>query len=240
MRPLSRAALLTLLLSGTARAWCPFGMAEIAGSFCVDRFEGSLKEVTASGEQDWPWNQVPAEGKRYKAVSRSRQVPQGYISGQQAAAACAEAGKRLCTAPEWQQACMGPKATTFPYGEAYQKGACNEHYHDKVYVGPYQRLYPKPAYDLKTMNDPRINNLGDTVAASGVFAQCTNDYGVFDMVGNLHEWVSDIKDGKGMFRGGYFNEAEKNGPGCAYKTTAHGFAYHDYSTGFRCCADLPR
>ena len=28
-----------------------------------------------------------------------------------------------------------------------------------------------------------------------------------------------------------------NGDGCTYRTAAHEFTYHDYSTGFRCCAD---
>jgi hypothetical protein len=28
-----------------------------------------------------------------------------------------------------------------------------------------------------------------------------------------------------------------NGDGCSYKTVAHDADYHDYSTGFRCCAD---
>jgi hypothetical protein len=29
-----------------------------------------------------------------------------------------------------------------------------------------------------------------------------------------------------------------NGEGCLYRTTAHGVSHWDYSTGFRCCADL--
>jgi hypothetical protein len=29
-----------------------------------------------------------------------------------------------------------------------------------------------------------------------------------------------------------------NGKGCDYVTTAHEARYWDYSTGFRCCADL--
>jgi hypothetical protein len=32
-------------------------------------------------------------------------------------------------------------------------------------------------------------------------------------------------------------DTQINGEGCAYATTAHGFDYHDYSTGFRCCLD---
>lgn len=30
-----------------------------------------------------------------------------------------------------------------------------------------------------------------------------------------------------------------NGAGCLYATTAHDVSHADYSTGFRCCADLP-
>ena len=34
-----------------------------------------------------------------------------------------------------------------------------------------------------------------------------------------------------------YGDAEQNGPGCHYVTSAHEITYHDYSTGFRCCAD---
>jgi formylglycine-generating enzyme required for sulfatase activity len=74
-----------------------------------------------------------------------------------------------------------------------------------------------------------------TVAKTGEHADCVNDYGVFDMVGNLHEWTDDKN---GTFQGGYYLDTSENGEGCAYRTTAHGFDYHDYSVGFRCCADL--
>ena len=43
----------------------------------------------------------------------------------------------------------------------------------------------------------------------------------------------------GRFRGGWYGDAENNGPGCTYVTSAHEPTYHDYSTGFRCCADAP-
>jgi formylglycine-generating enzyme required for sulfatase activity len=87
------------------------------------------------------------------------------------------------------------------------------------------------------MNDPRLDELPDTVAASGAFPRCTNGYGAVDMVGNLHEWVADPA---GTFLGGYFMDTLQNGPGCEYRTRAHGFTYHDYSTGFRCCSDRGR
>ena len=55
------------------------------------------------------------------------------------------------------------------------------------------------------------------------------------MVGNLHEWVDDPD---GTFQGGYYLDTHQHGDGCNYRTPAHDIYYHDYSTGFRCCADV--
>jgi len=84
------------------------------------------------------------------------------------------------------------------------------------------------------MNDPRLNQQPGTVAKTGEYGRCESTYGVFDMVGNLHEWVADPH---GAFLGGYYLDTKLNGDGCRYKTVAHAAVYHDYSTGFRCCAD---
>ena len=74
----------------------------------------------------------------------------------------------------------------------------------------------------------------DSLAATGAFTGCASPTGTFDMVGNLHEWIDDPG---GTFKGGFYADAELNGHGCLYTTTAHAMTYHDYSTGFRCCAD---
>jgi formylglycine-generating enzyme required for sulfatase activity len=87
------------------------------------------------------------------------------------------------------------------------------------------------------MNNPLINQLAESLIATGERSECTNVYGVFDMVGNLHEWIDDPD---GTFRGGYYMDTTRNGEGCKYATTAHSFTYHDYSTGFRCCMDPER
>jgi formylglycine-generating enzyme required for sulfatase activity len=77
------------------------------------------------------------------------------------------------------------------------------------------------------------------LAHTGSHPKCASPDGVFDLVGNLHEWVDEGPDanGHGRFRGGWYGDAENNGPGCLYVTSAHEPTYHDYSTGFRCCAD---
>ena len=78
-----------------------------------------------------------------------------------------------------------------------------------------------------------IRGSSGALSRTGAHAGCSNDYGVFDMVGNLHEWVDDPE---GTFQGGYYLDTHQNGDGCSYRTVAHEFTYHDYSTGFRCCA----
>jgi hypothetical protein len=49
-----------------------------------------------------------------------------------------------------------------------------------------------------------------------------------------------VSDPNGSFYGGYYQDVDTvgHGAGCGYKTTAHEARYHDYSTGFRCCADM--
>jgi hypothetical protein len=119
----------------------------------------------------------------------------------------------------------------FPYGDARDKGVCND-----VGVSPLHAFYPEApeTYTSGPMNDPRLNQVPKTLAKTGAFVRCTNTFGVYDMVGNLHEWVMSSRP---TFRGGYYQDTHLNGDGCAYRTTAHGSSYHDYSTGFRCCAD---
>jgi sulfatase modifying factor 1 len=79
-----------------------------------------------------------------------------------------------------------------------------------------------------------IDQLPDSLAPTGNHAQCVTAEGVYDMVGNLHEWTADEQ---GTFRGGYYLDTETLGPGCDYAATGHDRRYSDYSTGFRCCAD---
>jgi hypothetical protein len=218
-----------------AGAVCPPEMANVDDRFCVDRWEGSLVEMLSDGRDvPWPPFGVIQEGHVLRAVSAASVYPQAYISGAQAARACAAAGKRLCAPVEWRKACMGPDQSKFGYGNDRISGRCNDSGHS-----PMLRLFPQVATSwrlvgMTEMNDPRLNQLEATLAPTGSHDGCTNGYGVFDMVGNLHEWTSDPN---GTFQGGYYLDTHINGDGCDYRTVAHEFTYHDYSTGFRCCAE---
>jgi hypothetical protein len=88
-------------------------------------------------------------------------------------------------------------------------------------------------------NDPRLNQIDGGLAPTASYSHCSSPFGIYDCVGNLHEWGDDPADsnGHGRFRGGFYGDAEINGHGCLYTTSAHELTYHDYSTGFRCCVD---
>jgi hypothetical protein len=218
---------------------CPSDMVMIGRSYCVDTFEASLLESTDSGDKPWPYYEVLPEGVRVRAVSVAGVFPQGYISGVQAAAACEASGKRLCKPAEWKKACMGPKKTIFPYGNTRETGVCNDNGRSAMHFFN-KDLDDKPEHRWMwgfdgNMTDPRLNQLEGTLTRTGERTGCTNEYGVFDMVGNLHEWVDDPD---GTFQGGYYLDTHLNGDGCFYRTTAHPVSHLDYSTGFRCCADV--
>ena len=201
---------------------CPPGMA-LAGEACVDRWQAHLVDRS-------PFV-APVSG---TAATAAGMVPQGYISGDVAAAACAAAGKRLCSADEWMRACAGPDGTTWPYSDAYDDDddACNDSYaggHPVVdYFGTADGVW-----DSVHLNDAGINQQAGTVDPTGAHPGCVSADGIFDLHGNLHEWVADTE---GTFKGGFYADGALNGAGCGYTTTAHDTAWHDYSTGFRCCA----
>ena len=203
---------------------CPSNMAHV-GKSCVDKFEASLVEIHEDGsETSFSAHEAP-NGHNVRAVSRPNVVPQAHVSMIEAKRACKASGKRLCHAGEWKAACKGPESTRYPYGNKRIANACV----DTNRVSPMRKLYSDRAW---AMNDPRANQLPGTVEKTGTATACTNDYGVDDMVGNVHEWTDD-----GSFRGGYYLDTKLNGEGCDYRTTAHAASYYDYSTGFRCCAD---
>jgi sulfatase modifying factor 1 len=216
---------------------CPADMAVVDG-FCMDRYEAHVVEVLPNGteRQHSPFQGV--EGLVVRAKSEKGVIPQAYISQIQAAAACAASGKRLCAAKEFETACSGgDPANFYPYGgQVHMAGYCNEGKGSSMV-----RFYGKDPqqWTYEQFNDPRLNQAGGGLAPTGSFEKCVSPFGIHDCVGNLHEWGADPPDDQGRcrFRGGFYGDAENNGQGCHYVTRAHGPNYHDYSTGFRCCAD---
>jgi sulfatase modifying factor 1 len=221
----------------------------LAGRSCVDRYEAHLTFRGAGGALEvHPYQQRPLPGVRYVAASRERVYPQGYISRTESASACAEAGKRLCSRAEWQRACAGTAAATRVGTQPCNGG--KQHLMTLMFNQPFR-------YE-EHFNSPRLNTEPGFLARTGEYEACTSDLGAHDMVGNLHEWVTDpvtravivelefdgvrrqwqpAQPGNATFMGGFYSTSGEHGPACAFTTIAHEAAYHDYSTGFRCCKD---
>ncbi|WP_437831210.1 formylglycine-generating enzyme family protein [Sorangium sp. So ce1153] len=239
---------------------CPADMV-LVGGFCIDRYEAHLVTDAGGTLAVYPHFKRPEPGVRYLARSEAGVFPQAYISRVEAKAACVAAGKRLCTRQEWQRACRGNGVDRYPYGPRGERGRCNT---GKAHL--LRELFgehPPGGWSYERhFNSPDLNQKPGFLARSGDHAGCASELGVQDMVGNLHEWVSDMVDhdlvqrmrtegverrdqpwheGNGVFMGGFFSTTSELGPGCYFTTIAHEPTYHDYSTGFRCCdtADLP-
>jgi formylglycine-generating enzyme required for sulfatase activity len=166
------------------------------------------------------------------AVSAPHVTPQAYISKPTAKAACEAAGKRLCTLEEWKVACRGEQNTRHPYGDKYKIGVCNVHGTSH----PASILYGNASLGHW---DPRLNQVtvdgASLLRQTGETPKCRSawgDDGVYDMVGNLDEWVEDEKS---TFVGGFY--ARDTFRGCDARVSKHPPIFFDFTTGVRCCAE---
>jgi formylglycine-generating enzyme required for sulfatase activity len=147
---------------------CPADMVKVGNFFCIDQFEASRPDATA----DLPGTIETV------AMSRPGVLPWMLDDDNELAdAACAAAGKRLCSSFEWEVACRGPAMTNYGYGNSYDETICN---------------------GIDTFGPSGIKLL-----PTGAFAGCTNGWGAYDMNGNLWEHVAH-GDGKSV-RGGAYN-----------------------------------
>lgn len=149
-------------------------------------------------------------------------VDPGQVSWQGARAACEAAGKRLCTAQEWRTACTGSapidddatgsilddflEGRLYPYGDHHRANWCYD-------AGNREKSKPR---------------------ATGRMAGCRSPEGVYDLAGNVAEWVgSDAGDA--ALLGGHFYLGDKAHCGAVYDVFGVGLS--NPTTGFRCCSD---
>lgn len=165
-----------------------------------------------------------------KSVVLQGAVPNGYLNQLVARRACENAGKRLCTEAEWVRACRGQEDRAFPYGDTYVQGRCN------VFNGKHPAKILHGNYSIGHL-DPRLNHFvhdgAPLLHTTGSDPECRSRWGndaVYDMVGNLDEWIDDQS---GVFVGGFYSRGTRDG--CAARIGSHPPEYFDYSLGVRCC-----
>ncbi len=125
---------------------------------------------------------------------------------------CEEQGKRLCSEAEWEKACKGTRGFKYPYGNQFDPQKCN--------VG-------------RREGDKTIK--GKT-ARSGAKVDCVSDYGVYDMSGNVWEWVADYYDADAktfVLKGGSYGSSPEAAR-CSMRREGMAFMRRK-DIGLRCC-----
>jgi hypothetical protein len=155
------------------------------------------------------------------------QKPVVMTSWVQAEQTCSKEGKRLCTDSEWTLACEGQEHLPYPYGYTRNAEACNI---DKPHPDVDEKALANPA-----TRDAEVARL-DQRDASGSREACVSSYGVYDMTGNVDEWVvnESAKPFKSGLKGGYWGPVRDR---CRPMTTAHNEDFQFYQIGFRCCGE---
>jgi hypothetical protein len=189
--------------------------------FCIDPFEASLELGGAVGNVVQP----PGGDGSTTAVARTGRfvLPARGLSWHQAAAACANAGKALCTATQWQAACGGVEDLTYPYGEVFEPTRCNGFAAGRGDVVPTGGL-------VTSTITPKGENL-----ATG----CVSAFGVYDMSGNVWEWNASPRLGglrRGLAGGSFRSNA--TGLSCLTQDADAEPSEVNEAYGFRCCRTL--
>lgn len=112
----------------------------------------------------------------YEFPNKKSAIPVNVTVSEDAEKLCSKVGKRLCTKKEWIKACRGQKNFLYPYGEMYNPTKC----------------VTKPG-----------SSEAPPVQRSGSWTECRTDTGIYDMSGNMAEWVEEgtLMGGSGALSG---------------------------------------
>jgi hypothetical protein len=186
-----------------------------ASTYYVYRYEASRPDATAGG----------FGSAEHRSCSRAGVLPWRNVTHAEATAACAAAGKRLCTEAEWQRSCAGAAGRLYPYGNVYDEDACNGRDVDLDCVAP-------------DSDDVAVTGRAFGCPAPAV-TQCVSQDGAIDLSGNLKEWTSTAV-GASAFRvkGGAYDNIPQ-GLTCSFSFVAFAPDTAFPNLGFRCCSNTP-
>jgi len=165
---------------------------------------------------------------QYEAPNQAGARPMVMRDFRQSGKWCEDRGKRLCTEEEFETACEGPNLEPYFYGWQVDASVCNTN-------------KPWLAFDGHALDaggdkaKKEVDRLWQG-SVSGGYERCRTRDGIYDLLGNVEEWVVSRKGRRfpGALMGGFW---AKPWVGCRGTNDAHqpGFAF--YEVGWRCCAD---
>jgi formylglycine-generating enzyme required for sulfatase activity len=173
----------------------------------------------------------------YEAPNERGAKPLVMQSATDARGWCQARGKRLCTEDEWIGACEGDDKQAYPYGNRHVDDRCND---DKAWRQVNEATLAKWPADEAQAHAKELYQ----ATPSGSKSQCVTEDGVYDMTGNVEEWVvrtrEHANDWPYLLIGCYWSGCYGgNKPTCHSTNNAHGSEFRFYETGFRCCKDAP-
>jgi formylglycine-generating enzyme required for sulfatase activity len=172
---------------------------------------------------------------RYEAPNVLGEIPYALQTAYDGEAWCAGRNKRLCTQDEWERACEGPHGRLYPYGNEHHAGVCND---DHPWILVQWKALAKWPRDAAVDEATRLLQAD----MSGARAECVSEEGVFDLTGNVAEWVRRSTPPphagwdhvlKGCYWAGCYHEPH---PNCTFTNSAHPGSFRTYEAGFRCCS----
>ena len=164
---------------------------------------------------------------QFEAPNRRGAKPFVMKSFENARTWCAQRSKRVCSEQEFELACEGPDSRPLAYGWRVDRKLCNSAKGWRAFD-----VAKLSAGGEDTKNE--IERLWQG-SVSGHYLTCVSPFGIFDMMGNVEEWVS-TRTGRrfgGALMGGFW---AKPWTGCRGTNDAHETTFTFYETGFRCCA----
>lgn len=253
------------VLPGTSEG-CPDDMLLVAGNYCpnvlqkciehhteFDNDQAKKKKSEAKGEgkhtttvserclryeepsECLSKNRVPMRFcmDRYEWPNKKGELPALLVSWGDAKKLCEDQGKRLCMEAEFNFACEGEAMLPYTYGYVRDATACNI---DKPYrkreksLKKYERCMKKPECKAELERlDQRL--------PTGSMPRCVSPFGVYDLNGNINEWVERPKQkypNRSGLKGGWWGPVRGR---CRPTVGFHKEDDYGYEEGFRCCKD---
>lgn len=170
---------------------------------------------------------------RYEWPNRKGELPSLLISWTDARKECETIGKRLCTEDEFNFACEGEQMLPYTYGYVRDATRCNI---DRPYRKREHKLLHYDSCLKKPECKAELAKL-DQRLPTGSLAECVSPFGVYDLNGNINEWVFRPKEkppNRSGLKGGWWGPVRGR---CRPTVGFHKEDDYGYEEGFRCCQD---